>query len=208
MKYKLAIFDFDGTLADSFPFFLGVQNELADKYDFKELSVEELESFNGDPRKMMSHAGMPLWKLPFIMSSARKMMAERINQIPLFDGVGNMLQVLSKGRVILSLITSNSHANVSNKLGAENMAILLDPQFNTSLFGKGPRLKKLLRKARIDPSQAIYIGDEIRDLKAANAQNIPFGAVSWGYTRIDVLKEHSPAEVFYSVDEIVEIIIG
>jgi phosphoglycolate phosphatase len=30
MLYKLAIFDFDGTLADSFPWFLGMVNGLAD----------------------------------------------------------------------------------------------------------------------------------------------------------------------------------
>lgn len=30
MRYRLAIFDFDGTLADSFSWFLGVVNRLAD----------------------------------------------------------------------------------------------------------------------------------------------------------------------------------
>jgi hypothetical protein len=33
--YKLAIFDFDGTLADSFPFFLSVFNTIADRHGFK-----------------------------------------------------------------------------------------------------------------------------------------------------------------------------
>lgn len=207
MKYKLVIFDFDGTLADSFPFFLGVQNELADKYKFKKLSMEELEALNGDPRKMMRHVGMPLWKVPFVMNDARKLMAERIDQIPMFDGVEKMLQGLSKSGITLSLITSNSHNNVYKVLNPDNMALFLDPQFDTSLFGKGPRLKRLLRRTKIDPSQAIYIGDEIRDMKSASAQNIPFGAVSWGYTRIANLKEYSPAEVFNSVDEIVERIV-
>lgn len=150
---------------------------------------------------------MPLWKLPFTMNDARKLMAERIGKIPMFDGVEKMLQDLSKSGILLSLITSNSHNNVYKVLNPDNMALFLDPQFDTSLFGKGPRLKKLLRKTKIDPSQAIYIGDEIRDMKSASAQSIPFGAVSWGYTRIDDLKKHSPAEVFYSVEEILERIV-
>jgi phosphoglycolate phosphatase len=33
MKYRLVIFDFDGTLADTFSWFLGVANQIADKYD-------------------------------------------------------------------------------------------------------------------------------------------------------------------------------
>jgi phosphoglycolate phosphatase len=32
MKYRLIVFDFDGTLADSFPFFVSVVNTLADRF--------------------------------------------------------------------------------------------------------------------------------------------------------------------------------
>ena len=35
--YKLAIFDFDGTLADSFAWFLSVINEVADRYGFRRI---------------------------------------------------------------------------------------------------------------------------------------------------------------------------
>jgi len=34
MPYKLAIFDFDGTLSDSFAWFLSVINSVADKHKF------------------------------------------------------------------------------------------------------------------------------------------------------------------------------
>ena len=207
MKYKLVIFDFDGTLVDSYPFFLEVQNELAKQYNLKQLTLDEMDASDGDPRKMMKMAGMSLWKLPLFMRSARKMMAERIDRIPLFDGVGDMLQKLSKSGVMLSMITSNSYANVSRKLGADTMSLFIEPQFDTSLFGKGKRLKKLLRKTRVESRRVIYIGDEIRDIKSSHAVQVPFGAVPWGYTRIETLKEHSPAEVFKSMDDIVEKIV-
>jgi phosphoglycolate phosphatase-like HAD superfamily hydrolase len=47
MKYKLAIFDFNGTLADSFPFFLSVVNKLADKHKFKKIDSSEIETLRG-----------------------------------------------------------------------------------------------------------------------------------------------------------------
>ena len=34
MNYRLVLFDFDGTLADSFPFFVRVFNRLAEKHGF------------------------------------------------------------------------------------------------------------------------------------------------------------------------------
>jgi phosphoglycolate phosphatase len=40
MKYRLAIFDFDGTLADSFPFFVRVINQLAEQHGFKKVDLD------------------------------------------------------------------------------------------------------------------------------------------------------------------------
>jgi phosphoglycolate phosphatase len=39
MTYRLAIFDFDGTLADSFPFFLSVFNTIADLHGFRRIDI-------------------------------------------------------------------------------------------------------------------------------------------------------------------------
>ncbi len=47
MKYKLAIFDFDGTLADSFPWFLSVFNTVADRYRFKRVEQHEGPALRG-----------------------------------------------------------------------------------------------------------------------------------------------------------------
>ena len=41
MTYRLAIFDFDGTLADSFPFFLSVFNTIADRHGFRRIATDQ-----------------------------------------------------------------------------------------------------------------------------------------------------------------------
>ena len=43
MSYSLAIFDLDGTLADSFPWFVGVLNTVARKFAFREVAEGEIE---------------------------------------------------------------------------------------------------------------------------------------------------------------------
>jgi len=43
MTYRPAIFDFDGTLADSFPFFLSVFNQIADQYGFRLIDTTQGE---------------------------------------------------------------------------------------------------------------------------------------------------------------------
>ena len=50
MRWDLAIFDIDGTLADSFPFFIGIQNRLAAMHGFRRIEAEEVEALRGTRR--------------------------------------------------------------------------------------------------------------------------------------------------------------
>ena len=52
--------------------------------------------------------------------------------------------------------------------------------------------------------EAICLGDEIRDLEAAQKAGIAFGAVTWGFTMADALIARSPTVVFRSLDEIAD----
>jgi phosphoglycolate phosphatase len=63
-------------------------------------------------------------------------------------------------------------------------------------------LESILNRSNISHDEAIYIGDEIRDLLAARGANIAFGGVSWGYNTVESLLEYSPREIFTSVAEI------
>lgn len=60
MTYKLAIFDFDGTLADSFDFFLASHNTLARRHGFTELDPARIDEYRGqEPRKLMRRQDIP-----------------------------------------------------------------------------------------------------------------------------------------------------
>ena len=70
------------------------------------------------------------------------------------------------------------------------------------MLGKRARYRKVLKQSGISSHNAISIGDEVRDIEAANHEHIPFGAVAWGFNHIDSLVAHAPAEVFMEVDDI------
>jgi phosphoglycolate phosphatase len=131
-------------------------------------------------------------------------MAEDIRQIRSFEGIGAMLRGLSDRGVALAVVTSNAGDNVRHVLGAEPTARIRYAECGASLFGKRGKLRKVLRQSGVRPSEAIFIGDEIRDIEAARAEGIPFGAVAWGYTHVEALEAYAPAEVFADVGEVVE----
>lgn len=204
MRYRLAIFDFDGTLSDSYPWFVGALNELADRYRFRRVEPHELEMLRGyEARRIVEHVGMPMWKMPLLARHVRRRMADDLGGISLFPGVSPMLRTLSERGVALAVVTSNSEANVRRLLG-EDAALIQHFGCDASIFGKRPKLRKVLRAAGVRPSDAICIGDEIRDAHAARAEGIAFGAVSWGYTTLEALSEHSPEMTFATMEEIAE----
>lgn len=202
-KYRLVIFDFDGTLADSFPWFMRVVNEAAARYRFKRIEEADLDTLRGySARQMMKHLAVPSWKLPLIVRMMRKMKGDDVRQIPLFAGVDELLRSLADRGVELALVTSNSYDNAVRILGPENAARFRYFECGMSIFGKRAGFRRVLRRSGVPREQAICIGDEIRDLEAAHAEGIAFGAVSWGFTRADSLRAHVPAEVFATVEDI------
>lgn len=208
MKYKLVMFDFDGTLADSFPWFAQVVNTIADTHRFKRIEAHEVDMLRGySARQVIRHLKVPWWKLPRIGRDMRRMTAENIDQVTLFDGVDDMLRQISEAGVTIALVTSNSYNNARRVLGPANAARITYYECGAAMFGKHARFRRVLKQSGVAPHEALSIGDELRDLEAARKARIPFGAVGWGFTQVEALKAQQPAELFTRVDEIVERVV-
>ena len=205
MKYRLAIFDFDGTLADSFSWFLGVANRLADEHRFRRIEEHEVDALRGrSARQLVAHFGIPAWKMPLIARQMRQHMARDIRHITLFPGMDRVLKELAGRGIRLAIVTSNSIENVRQVLGPGNADLIQQYACGIAVFGKRTKLRSVVRGSGIPAAEAICIGDEIRDLEAAREEGIPFGAVSWGYTNPEALRAHGPEEMFENVEEILE----
>ncbi|MCD6204178.1 MAG: HAD hydrolase-like protein [Candidatus Marinimicrobia bacterium] len=203
MKYKLVIFDFDGTLADSFPWLTGVVDRVAEKFQFPKIPKSEHGLLrNYDAKKLLKHLGLPLWKALMISNHMRKMMNEEIHTIPLFEGVDHLLTRLHEKKVELAIVSSNSTENVLQVIGQELVAKITYFECGVSIFSKSSKLRKVLSKSGIPAKEVIYIGDEIRDIEAARHVGISSGAVAWGYNTIESLSARHPTELFYTVKDI------
>lgn len=202
MKYRLVLFDFDGTLADSFPWFLKTVNQIADKHRFRKIASHEIDMLRTySSRELMAHLEMPLWKLPAVTGDMRRLMKENAAQIPLFDGIDRLLQGLANSGVDAAVVTSNSEENVRAVLGERNASLVRHFECGASMFGKKAKFRKLLAATGIAPHQVLCVGDEIRDGQAAQAAGLDFAGVSWGYTKPEALAPYASHKVFASVEE-------
>jgi len=203
MTYKLAVFDLDGTLADTFPWFMRVLNDFAASYRFKPVKPDEVDALRRlDSRGIIRHLGIPGWKLPWIARGMRRRMSRELEGIRLFPGVDLMLETVQARGVRLALVTSNSEENARRILGAANASRFDHLRCGVSIFGKRPQIRKVLRQAGVEPGEALYIGDELRDLEASRAEGLAFAAASWGYNEATILKTARPDHFLESMEEI------
>jgi phosphoglycolate phosphatase len=201
--YRLFIFDFDGTLADSAGWVMRTFNDLADEHGFRRASEEELRMLRRrSNREIMQHLGVPAWKLPRIVADARRRLTRDIHEIKLFDGVENLLTTLHAAGARIAVVTSNSEENVRSVLGARTAALVHQYDCGASLFGKARKLRNVVARSGIAREQAIAIGDETRDIDAAREAGLASGAVTWGYATEAVLSAHAPTLVLRTMEEI------
>jgi phosphoglycolate phosphatase len=204
LAYRLVIFDFDGTLADSFPWFIRVVNDAAAKFRFRPIEPHDIDRLRGmGARDVAAYLGVPGWKLPLIATYMRQRKARDLSEIRLFEGAAEMLHGLRDAGMTTALVSSNAEANIRGILGP--LAALIDHYAcGASLFGKAAKFRKVLKTCAVEGREAIAIGDEIRDAEAARSAGIAFGAVNWGYTLPEALAACGPDLQFARVGEIAE----
>lgn len=203
VTYKLAIFDLDGTLLDSFPWFCSVLNGVADKHRFRRVAQDDVDMLRGSSTsEILKFLGIPAWKVPAIAHDMRRLKSEHMADIPLFPGVDRMLRDLSERGVLLAMVSSDHEENVRHALGPANAALITHFSCGASLFGKAAKFKRILAASGVAASQTICIGDEIRDIEAARKTGITCGVVSWGYAAEPALRARSPELVFSKIDDI------
>jgi phosphoglycolate phosphatase len=209
MRYRLVIFDSDGTLVDSFPWFQEVINDVAHRFGLPHLDDATMELLRSTgAREIVKQLGVPRWKVPLIVRHMRRLKARDVHRTALFSGVPEMLVCLKQRNATLAIVSSDTEANVRQALGTLNAGLIDTFDCGVPIFGKSGRLRRLLRRGRFRPDEVIAIGDEIRDIEAARSVGIAFGAVSWGYARPAALAAHAPTVLYATVEEIPVHVMG
>jgi phosphoglycolate phosphatase len=189
-RYQLAVFDFDGTLADSFPVFVHLFNSLAAKHHYLPVTDERIAALRRcGAREVMAALGIRRWRLPFIIADYRRLAIRHHEVPPVFPQMAECLRRIAAAGVQLAIVTTNSRDNVVRSLGEETVALFARLECKVSLFAKHRPLLRVARRLGVPPGQSIYFGDQSADGHAARRAGMAFGAVAWGYGSPEVLAE-------------------
>jgi len=203
-RARAVIFDFDGTLADSFAVALEVFYELMQRDAFE---AEDLMRLRGlTLRQLSKELKIPMYKVPFLLVRGRRAMFERMPEVRLVEGMANVVRVLRKTHKLF-VLSSNSPANIRAVLNEYGLADSFTAVYgDVSLLKKRQKLRQIVRQHGLKTAETWYVGDEARDIQAAKRAGLRMVAVSWGFNNIHVLASHEPTALVFTPDEIISCI--
>jgi phosphoglycolate phosphatase len=208
MARPFAIFDFDGTVADSFEESLLSYNRVAPRLRLRPVRDEEIPSLRKmTAGQLLQALGIPMWKLPRLMIAVRADLHDHFHSVKPIPGVADALDELGRAGCHLAIVTSNSEENVRNFLIRHGIRSFETVVSGASIFGKGTRLKRLLKSARAEDSASVYVGDTVPDIRAAREAGLAAVAVTWGFSDKQPLADEKPDVVAESAQELASAIL-
>ena len=190
MKY--IIFDFDGTIADTFKLFIEISHNLTGHPSLLDpIITEELKHEN--IVDAAARLGIAKHRWPILLIRGRKQMAKRLDEINPFEGIGEVLSSLHKRDFKMYIMSTNSTSNINSFLSRFGFSEYFQAVYGgVGLLNKAAALTKILKKNDIKTEDAVYIGDEVRDIEAANKVNMKVIAVAWGFNDPERLIKDEP----------------
>lgn len=201
------LFDFDGTMVDSFHTVVEKGNLLAEQYHFRKVENHEIEDLRHmSSREIVRFLEIPFYKIPKLMPLMRQQLLKEMPGLSPITHMPQIIEKLHQAKCTMGILTSNSVENVTIWLEAHNLRQYFKfIHIESNYFSKGYLLKKTLKKYQIDKSKAFYIGDETRDIEAAKKNDIQSIAVTWGYNSEKALAPWQPTYIVQKPEELLRI---
>ncbi|GAB4211605.1 MAG: HAD family hydrolase [Sandaracinaceae bacterium] len=208
-ELPVVLFDFDGTIADSFELVLAQYNAIAPRFRARAVDHAELPRLRklAVPEIMREHR-VTYWKLPLLVWSMRRRLHAHVADVAPFPGIVEALHALRDAGVRSSVLSTNSSANIERFLSRHDLRVFDDVAGGVSMFGKARALRRWVARAGVPKERVVYVGDEERDIDAAKAAGIRSVAVSWGYADRAQLAARRPTHLVDHPRELVTLILS
>ncbi|MEO0468456.1 MAG: HAD-IA family hydrolase [Bacteroidota bacterium] len=207
MQKNLLIFDFDGTIANTLAVAHHILNEVGQEFNLPKVNQQQVMALKGKSvREAMKMANMPWWKLPLFVRKARVRFREHLEKVSPIQGMPEILDALRQRSYRMGILTSNSEEGVRLFIEAHQLGDFEFIHAPDSIFGKSRMIKRILSQNQLEPEAVIMIGDEVRDVNAANKAGIDSIAVSWGFNSEDLLRNSKPTHLIHNPNDLLQLL--
>jgi len=206
---RLLLFDFDGTVADTFQCGLEILNLMAPEFRYRRLEEADVSRARDmRTRELTKFLAIPATRLPKISKRGKEELNKRMDQIQPFAGMAEIVRKLHADGFQLGILTSNSEGNVAVFLKKFGLDLFDFVHTSSKLTGKARVIRRILKEHKLKPKQVLLVGDEVRDIEAAQETGIHVAAVTWGYNSRKAISALNPDHLIETPEELRELVCG
>ncbi len=213
-QYKVVVFDFDGTIADTFPVIVDIFHVVSRRKvpltDSEEKLLRRVALRQVKGRAMLRHAReihVSYWRIPFLFVICREILKSRMQHVKPMPGMHHAIKTLHEKGFKLYIMSANSEKNIRKFLKHERLNSYFTGVYGDVRVGsKAHNLEDMIANDLAHPKDTICVGDEDRDIVAANKAGLKNIAVTWGYNSLKQLEESSPTYVVKNVSQLLKIL--
>ncbi len=192
MPSAAVLFDLDGTLADTAPDLAAAVNRMLVDEGHAPLPLERLRPFASAGARGLLHAAFGIKPddadYPALRETFLEYYAEKVcEKTRLFPGIAQLLDALHGRGVRWGIVTNKATRYTERIVSRLNLKPDCVACGDTTPYLK-PHPASLLHAAGqlgLPPADCLYLGDDLRDMKAARAAGARPVAVGWGYHHPD-----------------------
>ena len=205
---KNVIFDFDGTIVDSLYFIIEMYERWYPKTrHFNQLEINKLREES--LIKIAEELRIRPWKLPLLIIRGKLEMNKKLGQIKMIPGIDKTIIELKNSKTNLFIASSNSPSNIKKYLKMHNLRDNFTRIYgNVGLLSKAKVISKIIATNNLNADDTYYIGDEVRDIKAAKKAGIKVISVSYGFNGKKILSKYNPDFLVDNPSDILKIILS
>ncbi|CAN5285105.1 HAD family hydrolase [soil metagenome] len=213
--YKVAIFDFDGTLVDSTPGIVDVMKVVVDEYGFAPAILDEWALLVGVPLPKQMEIILPEKSADFHLEVANRYRAiydtMAIEICPPFPHMIPMLQSLKEAGVVITIASSKRRNLVEVVLDHLDVAHYFKIVVGAAdVENHKPHPESVhitLDQLSIPIDQAVVIGDSIFDLDMAKNAGVDAIGVTTGLHSKEMLAKSEPTHIVDGLEQVLPIIL-
>lgn len=201
MKYKAAIFDLDGTLADTLESIAYSANQALARLGYEALPVPDYRYYAGDgARELLKRAlyasgdtsGERLEEIEPVYAGIFE--RDCMYKVHPYDGIEELLSVLRKQGIRTAVLSNKPHArtvDVINRLFVPGTFDYVQGQMEGIERKPSPAgAFKIAEVFGVQPEECIYLGDTNTDMKTGRAAGMFTVGVLWGFRGKEELLEN------------------